>query len=443
MKTNDTIAAIATAAGGGVGVVRASGEHLKEWAEKIVGKSLKPRSATLAKILDEEGEIIDQALVLFFPAPNSFTGEDVVEIQGHGGRVVLQMVLKRLLSKGARLAEPGEFTRRAFLNGKMSLDEAESLVDLINATTERAAQSAAKSLSQVFQKNIAFTVEKLIQTRALLETTLDFSDEDLDFSNVSDIQRRIAEVLAELQTLKKSVETGVLLQSGIHVALVGAPNVGKSSLLNALSGEDVAIVTDIPGTTRDALKSTLQIDGFPLHIIDTAGLRDDSNDPIENLGIAKTHAILEKADLIAFISDARDFQNSAKTAENFAEKCPKTAKILQVFNKCDLLQHPPENTDSAIFISAKTGFGLENLKKTLLKKMGIDSAENDVFIARERHLIALKNAIAHLENAQKLNESELIAEELRLCQQALFEITGEVTTDDLLDRIFSQFCIGK
>lgn len=442
MKTNDTIAAIATAAGGGVGVVRASGEHLKEWAEKIVGKALQPRTATLAKILDENGEIIDQALVLFFPAPNSFTGEDVVEIQGHGGRVVLQMVLKRLLSKGARLAEPGEFTRRAFLNGKMSLDEAESLVDLINATTERAAQSAAKSLSQVFQKNIAFTVEKLIQTRALLETTLDFSDEDLDFSNVSEIQRRIADVLAELQTLKKSVETGVLLQSGIHVALVGAPNVGKSSLLNALSGEDVAIVTDIPGTTRDALKSTLQIDGFPLHIIDTAGLRDDSDDPIENLGIAKTHAILEKADLIALVADARDFPNS-QNSPNLPKFAPKTAKILQVFNKCDLLKRTPENTDSAIFISAKTGFGLENLKKTLLKMMGIDSADNDVFIARERHLIALKNAILHLKNAKTLEESELIAEELRLCQHALFEITGEVTTEDLLDRIFSQFCIGK
>lgn len=439
MTKNDTIAAIATAAGGGVGVVRASGENLKEWAEKIVGKTLKPRVATLANITDEKGEIIDQALVLFFPAPASFTGEDVLEIQGHGGRVVLQMVLKRLLSNGARLAEPGEFTRRAFLNDKMSLNEAESLIDLINATTERAAQSAAKSLSCVFQKKIALTVEKLIQTRALLETTLDFSDEDLDFSNVAEIKKRTAEVFAELLALKQSVEMGILLQSGIHVALVGAPNVGKSSLLNALSGEDVALVTDIAGTTRDALKSTLQIDGFPLHIIDTAGLRDDSLDPIENLGIAKTHQILEKADVVALVADARDFP----TLPNFAKKCPPTAKILQVFNKCDLRNNLPEDSNSAIFISAKTGFGLENLKKTLLKTMGVDSAENDVFIARERHLMALKKAILHLENAQVLNESELIAEELRLCQHALFEITGEVTTEDLLDKIFGQFCIGK
>lgn len=439
MTKNDTIAAIATAAGGGVGVVRASGENLKEWAEKIVGKTLKPRVATLANIQDEKGEIIDQALVLFFPAPASFTGEDVLEIQGHGGRVVLQMVLKRLLSNGARLAEPGEFTRRAFLNDKMSLNEAESLIDLINATTERAAQSAAKSLSCVFQKKIALTVEKLIQTRALLETTLDFSDEDLDFSNVAEIKKRTAEVFAELLALKQSVEMGILLQSGIHVALVGAPNVGKSSLLNALSGEDVALVTDIAGTTRDALKSTLQIDGFPLHIIDTAGLRENSLDPIENLGIAKTHQILEKADVVALVADARDFP----TLPNFAKKCPPTAKILQVFNKCDLRNNLPEDSKSAIFISAKTGFGLENFKKTLLKIMGVDSAENDVFIARERHLIALKKAILHLENAQVLNESELIAEELRLCQHALFEITGEVTTEDLLARIFSQFCIGK
>ncbi len=440
LNLNPTIAAIASGVGGGVGVIRVSGKDLSPF-KTLTHKILQPRHATFSALYDENHHVLDYALLLYFPAPHSFTGEEVLEIHCHGGRVVLQMVLKRIIHLGARLAEPGEFTKRAFLNGKISLDEAESIADLINASTERAAQSAVRGLSKIFQKKIKLTVENLTQTRALLETTIDFADEDLDFTEKPVLKEKIASIFKNLQHLKNEVHTGVLLQAGIRVALVGEPNVGKSSLLNALSGEEIALVTEIAGTTRDALKSTLQIGGFPLHLVDTAGLRDDSADAIEKMGMQKTQEAIDSADVILLIGDAQI--GKTPKMESLLKEFPENKKVLILMNKADLLAFVPPSSHNQLWVSAKTGAGLETLKNALLHLMGVEGDCEDAFIARARHLTAIEEALFHLQNAQNLDESELIAEELRLAQQKLFIITGEVTTEDLLDRIFSQFCVGK
>ncbi|MEY4592478.1 MAG: tRNA uridine-5-carboxymethylaminomethyl(34) synthesis GTPase MnmE [Pseudomonadota bacterium] len=451
MVKSDTIAAIATAPGrGGVGVIRLSGSNLLPFAFALTGKQPQPRYATLANFMSvqgDEGEVIDTGLLLYFPAPHSFTGEDVLELQGHGGPVVLQMLLARCLDLGARLAQPGEFSQRAFLNGKLDLAQAEAIADLIEAGTNAAARSAIRSLQGDFSKLIQGLQHELTQLRMLVEATLDFPDEEIDFLQASDAFGRLTRLQTTLQQTTLKATQGKLLQSGLHVVLAGQPNVGKSSLLNRLSGDDLAIVTPIAGTTRDALKSTIQIQGIPLHIIDTAGLRE-TNDTVEKMGIERSWKEIAKADLVLLLLDAQ--HGLSAEDEAILARIPEAVPRITVWNKIDLSQ-PQPRIDSAgefrVCVSAKTGQGIDTLEKVLLEKAGWQQTE-DVFIARERHLRALQRANEHLDIAFLHVQSshfalELFAEELRLCQHALGEITGEFTPDDLLGVIFSQFCIGK
>jgi tRNA modification GTPase len=451
VPTPVTIAAIATAPGrGGVGVIRLSGSNLLPFAFALSGKQPKPRFATLADFKTAEGNVIDTGLLLYFPAPYSFTGEDVLELQGHGGPVVLQMLLARCLDLGARLAQPGEFSQRAFLNGKMDLAQAEAVADLIEASTHAAARSAVRSLQGEFSRLIDALQLELTQLRMLVEATLDFPDEEIDFLQASDAFGRLRRLQERLLHITQKATQGKLLQSGLQVVLAGQPNVGKSSLLNRLAGDDLAIVTPIAGTTRDALKSTIQIQGIPLHIIDTAGLRD-TEDTVEKIGIERSWKEIAKADLVLLLVDA---QHGISTAdEAILAKIPASVPRITVWNKIDLNRphEAPAQIDaetSRVFVSAKTGKGMESLEAILLKTAGWQQTE-DVFTARERHLRALQVASEHLDVAFSHVQDaeyfalELFAEELRLCQRALGEITGEFTSDDLLGVIFSQFCIGK
>ena len=449
VNSADTIAAIATAPGrGGVGVIRISGSNLLPFAFALTGKTPKPRYATLADFRSAEGVAVDTGILLFFPGPHSFTGEDVLELQGHGGPVVMQMLLARCLDLGARLAEPGEFSRRAFLNGKIDLAQAEAVADLIDAATVSAARSAVRSLQGEFSQAIHALTDELIDLRMLVEATLDFPEEDIDFLKAADAFGRLERLQRKLAEIFDRAGQGKLLQAGLHVVLAGQPNVGKSSLLNRLAGDDLAIVTAVAGTTRDALRSTIQIEGIPLHIIDTAGLRE-TEDEVEKIGIERSWREIERADVVLLLVDARSGVGAAD--REILARLPERLKRVTVYNKIDLSGAPAERHDEAdgvaISLSAKANQGIELLRTELLRIAGWHPAE-DVFIARERHLRALAGAQEHIAAASRVVRSELpalelFAEELRLAQQVLGEITGEFSADDLLGVIFSRFCIGK
>lgn len=441
-----TIAAIATASGrGGVGVIRVSGSALMAFAKALTGKSLQARHAHLCDFQDADGELIDQGIALFFPAPASFTGEDVLELQGHGGPVVLNMLLQRCVALGARLAEPGEFSRRAFLNGKLDLTQAESIADLIDASSQSAARSAMRSLQGRFSAEIQQLVDQLIHLRMLVEATLDFPEEDIDFLDAANASGQLAAIRAQLELVRQTATQGSLLREGMHVVLIGQPNVGKSSLLNALAGDEVAIVADLAGTTRDTIRELIQLDGVPVHLIDTAGLRS-TQDLVEQKGIARTWAAVEKADLVLLLLDASVGLTAADEA--IAQLLPPSLPKLLVFNKIDLLAQAPEqwreHGNLHVRLSARTGAGIDLLRRSLLELVGWHGNSEGLYLARTRHLDALRRAADYLmAAAQRRQQVELLAEELRLAQNALAEITGEFTPDDLLGEIFSRFCIGK
>lgn len=441
----DIIAAIATASGrGGIGVVRVSGQSLNTLVLGVLGKALVPRCATYSLFLDAQGQAIDQGIALFFPAPHSYTGEDVVELQGHGGTAVLQLLLQRCLELGARLAQPGEFTQRAFLNDKLDLAQAESVADLIDATTGQAARSAMRSLQGEFSRAIQQLVEGLIRLRMLAEAMLDFPEEEIDKPDVAQGNAQLVKLSEKLEKILQLAQQGSLLREGAHIVLVGQPNVGKSSLLNCLSGEEVALVSEIPGTTRDVIRQAIQIGGVPLHIMDTAGLRV-SQDVVEQLGIARTISAVQKADAILILLDAS--RGIGPDDRKILGELPPATPRLHIHNKIDLLAQPArveqQGKECHIYLSAKTGAGLELLRDKLLALIGWH-LEAGVFMARERHMHALFAARDHLQRAAgEASRAEIFAEELRLAQSSLNSITGEFTADDLLGEIFSRFCIGK
>lgn len=473
----DPIAAIATAPGrGGIGVVRVSGRDLGDLVDALCGRALAPRVATLLPFRDADGAAIDTGLALHFPAPHSYTGEDVLELQGHGGPVVMQLLLERVLQVGRdiglRVAEPGEFTRRAFLNDKLDLAQAEAVADLIDASTAQAARSASRSLSGAFSRAVHAVVDRLVELRMLVEATLDFPEEEIDFLERSDARGRLARVRADLDALLADAKQGALLREGLHVVLAGAPNVGKSSLLNALAGAEVAIVTPVAGTTRDRIAQAIQVDGLPLVIVDTAGLRE-TGDEVERIGIERTWQEVAKADVILHLGVAGEENGTAAGAtpepatasgddgatraraalaaeldDAIASRLPQDKPILRVWNKIDMAGRAAAATDDAVWLSARTGEGLPLLRAALLRLAGWHGAGEGTFIARERHLQALRAArehlaIAHAHAARRDEVLDLFAEELRLAQEQLNSITGEFGADDLLGVIFAKFCIGK
>jgi tRNA modification GTPase len=458
----DTIAAIATPPGrGGIGVVRVSGAGVPAIIEGIIGRALPPRTATLSTFRDVGGEPLDQGLALYFPAPHSYTGEPVLELHGHGGAAVLRLLLARCEALGARLALPGEFTQRAFLNGKLDLAQAESVADLIDAATTAAARAAVRSLSGAFSRDIHALVDALIELRMFTEATLDFPDEDIDMLRAANVGARLAAISAQVGSVLERARQGALLREGLAVVLVGRPNVGKSSLMNQLAGDAVAIVTAIPGTTRDALRSQIEIAGIPLTIVDTAGLRP-TIDPIESLGIERTRAAIARADLALVLVDAAAGDGVTEADTAILAELPSALRRIVVHNKIDLAgvaakaetrADPNEGGALAsaarhVFLSAKTGQGVELLRGEILDVAGVLEGMEGAYLARERHLHALRDAASHLAAAVIHLEAqapalELFAEELRMAQDALAAITGEFTSDDLLGVIFSRFCIGK
>ncbi|HVE50045.1 MAG TPA: tRNA uridine-5-carboxymethylaminomethyl(34) synthesis GTPase MnmE [Casimicrobiaceae bacterium] len=450
---SDVIVAIATPPGrGGVGIVRISGDDLDAINAALFDKPLLPRVATMATFLDATGRIIDHGLAIHFPAPASYTGENVLELHAHGSPVALQLLVSRCVELGARIAQPGEFTKRAFLNDKLDLAQAESVADLIAASTTTAARAAARSLLGEFSRHVHALVDAITTLRMFTEATLDFPEEDIDFLRAADAQGQLVTLRRQLDTLLARAATGAKLNQGMSVVLIGRPNVGKSSLLNRLVREDAAIVTPVAGTTRDTVERAVEVGGIPLTIIDTAGLRDTS-DAVETIGIARTTAAIERADVAVVIVDARDATDALQSEDRaIVDRLPATLVRLIVHNKADLVGRSArvDHRDGHphVWASALTGAGIDLVERELLNVVGVDSAGEDTFIARERHLSALRETREHLAAAARHIEStspaiELFAEELREAQQALSSITGEFTADDLLGVIFSRFCIGK
>jgi tRNA modification GTPase len=442
----DTIAAIATASGaGGIGVVRVSGALSQSIATQILKQRPAPRHAAYLPFYDTHQELIDRGIAIFYQNPHSYTGEDVLELQAHGGTALMQILLARCIALGARQAEPGEFTRRAYLNDKIDLAQAEAVADVINASTIEAARSAIRSLSGEFSNSINLVLAKLINLRMYVEACLDFPEEEIDFITQGNVAEKLNAIAEELKLVFSKAKQGSLLREGMHIVLVGQPNVGKSSLMNQLSGEEVAIVTSVAGTTRDSLKIFIQINGLPLHIVDTAGLRE-TNDEVEKIGIARTYRALENAQVALLLVDAA--HSISDEEKSILSRLPQEIGKIWVHNKIDTTKETAKLVEKSgethIYLSAKTGEGVELLKQHLLNIAGYQQNSEGVFMARTRHLEALKQVDAHLQLAQKnMIQAELIAEELRLAQEALSSITGEFTPDDLLGEIFSKFCIGK
>jgi len=446
----DSIAAIATATGrGGIGIVRVSGKLALPIAKAIGRITPKPRQAHYAAFVDSEQATLDEGVLLYFPAPHSFTGEDVLELQGHGGPLLLDRLLRRCLELGARQARPGEFSERAFLNDKLDLAQAEAIADLIEAGSEQAARNALRSLQGQFSRRIHALVEGLTQLRIYIEAALDFPEEDIDFLADGQVLKQLEALQQALDEVQREARQGVLLREGMTLVIAGAPNAGKSSLLNALAGRDSAIVTDIPGTTRDLLREHIQIDGMPLHIIDTAGLRE-SADPVEQIGIKRAISAISEADLVLLVVDSSQKQAPAWPAVLGEPPKPERTCIIQ--NKADLSGQPPAceqlaDGSTQIGLSAKNGSGLDLLREHLKQRMGFSASGEGSFSARRRHLEALRKAREHLALGRtQLTHSaapELLAEELRGAANALGEITGQIRSDELLGRIFSSFCIGK
>lgn len=453
MSDRDTICALATPPGrGGVGIIRVSGSGTVAIARAILGYTPQVRNAHYGPFLDADRQPLDEGIALFFANPQSFTGEDVLELQGHGGPVILDLLLQRVMALGARLARPGEFSERAFLNDKLDLAQAEAIADLIDASSSEAARSAVRSLQGAFSKEIHSLVEQLISLRIYVEASIDFPEEEIDFLSDGKVQSDLAAIISQLDRVTEAANQGSLMRDGMTVVIAGRPNAGKSSLLNALAGNERAIVTDIAGTTRDVLREHIHIDGMPLHIIDTAGLRD-TPDAVERIGVERAWQEIEQADRVLLMVDASETEatDPAQLWPDFVHRLPANAAITVVRNKIDITEESPglstEQSQPVIRLSARDQIGLDALRAHLKQLMGYESAREGGFIARRRHLEALHQAQAFLQSGEEqllgAAAGELLAEDLRLAQNALNEITGEFTSDDLLGRIFSSFCIGK
>lgn len=448
-ENHDTIAAIATAPGrGGVGIVRVSGKQALAIAETVLARTPKPRYAHYGAFYGSQGEVLDQGIALYFPGPNSFTGEDVLELQGHGGPVVLEWLLGRVIELGARMAEPGEFSKQAFMNDKLDLAQAEAIADLIEASSNQAARSALRSLQGDFSAQVNQLVEELTQLRIYVEAAIDFPEEEIDFLSDGKVAGQLRHILDRLQAVFASAQQGVLLREGMSVVILGRPNAGKSSLLNALSGRESAIVTEIAGTTRDIVKEEINIDGMPLHILDTAGVRE-ATDAVEQIGIERAWQALDNADRVLVMLQAGEAIHPEDQA--ILDKLPSHIPVTLIRNKIDLINHQPmvetQDAVTVIWLSAKQKQGLELLRNHLKTAMGYQQTSEGVFMARKRHLDALQTALQWTENGmvqlEEFAAGELLAEDLRLAQEALSEITGRFNSDDLLGRIFTSFCIGK